>query len=558
MRRRLKKETGGLFLLCLFAIFGCSQENGKSSEPNDSSTGADGDADTDTDTDADTDADADTDTDADADSDTDTDADSDTDADADSDSDTDTSTDTGTDTGTDADIEMDCSAVSDVSVDILESDITLEGQTVTKTVQTVLVVSWNQVTSADSVKLRFTFENDEWFESSSETGDVGAHKIPVLGVPEQTEVTIQIVSETQGDVSACETSGTTGSLPSSMPRATVNEYDSNLASSYRWMLGGVENTPDAWSAYSGPFTLYIIDRQGRIVWYYLDQAWNPAMAYPRIAPDGSHIAVERSIRAGTNQSSIFRAVLDFSQFKEYESPSLNDSMDFTDDGTFVYNSEEWVIELLEDGTERNIWSCSDWASENGAGYGMSTCYANSVVFYSANNSIIVSYPYINTVVEIGRESGELLAQWGDVSGSWTFDPTSTGLDFVHGANITQDGTLLVSSHTPGSGETSSRVPHYFLEFSLDRENKIAEEIWRYGEGLQDWPRWKGEAFPVSNGNRLINYGCEGVIRELTQNLEIAWEVKWDADFSDDLINKMVGHNILIDDLYALNKGWQEK
>jgi hypothetical protein len=250
--------------------------------------------------------------------------------------------------------------------------------------------------------------------------------------------------------------------------------------------------------------------------------------------------------------------LDFAQFQEYETPGLNDSMDVTDAGTIVYNSEEWVIELQANGTERNIWNCPDWANAHGVGPGGATCYSNSVVFNPLNDSIVVSYPYINTVVEIDRQSGDLVAQWGDASGSWAFDPITTGLDFEHGANITPDGTLLVSSHTPGSGEGRSRVPHFFLEFELDSNNQIAKEIWRYGEGLNDWPRWKGEVYPVPGGNRLLNYGCQGLIREVTPNLEVAWEVLWDADFADDLINKMVGHNILIDDLYALNKGWQNK
>jgi hypothetical protein len=311
--------------------------------------------------------------------------------------------------------------------------------------------------------------------------------------------------------------------------------------------------------YAGPFTLYIIDREGRIVWYYLDQAWNPAMAYPRIAPDGTHIAVDRSIRSGSNSPSIFRTTLDFRQFEELDTPSLNDSMDVTDRGTFLYNSfnggsNDGLIELMPNGAERNVWSCDDWTTALGIGGGVS-CYSNSVFWNRINDSAVISFPYINTVVEIDRITGELIGQWGDANGSWVFDPISTGLDFEHGANITPEGTLLVSSHTPGSGEGSSWVQHYFLEFELDSDNLIAREIWRYGEGVDDWPRWKGEAYPVAGGNRLVNYGCEGVIREVTQDNETAWNVKWDAAFADDLINKMVGHEILIDDLYALNKGW---
>jgi hypothetical protein len=466
---------------------------------------------------------------------------------------------TDRDTGTipETDVQTDCADVEDVSIGVLENEIVLEGRTVTKTVNTVLTVRWNQLAKADSVHLRFTFENDEWFESPSEPGTVGSHEIPVLGVPELTEVTIQIIENTNDSDSLCEISAATGQVPKSIPRATVTEYNPSFASSFRWMIGSVENTPDQNSMYAGPFTLYIIDRQGRIVWYYLDQAWNPAMAYPRIAPDGTHIVVERSIRAGTNSPSIVRTTLDFKQFQEYETPGLSDSMDVTDDGCFVYNSMESVIELCPNGTERAVWSCLDWAQLNGVQDTWAVCYANSVVWNPLSDSIVVSYPYQNTVVEIDRHSGELIGRWGDLGGSWAFDPTSTGFSFEHGANITKDGTLLVSTHTPGTGQTDFPVPHFFLEFELDRQNLIAKEIWRYGEGLNDWPRWKGEVYPVEGGNRLVNWGTEGVLREVTPNNETAWEVKWEADFDNDMINKMVGHTILIDDLYALCKGWEK-
>ena len=124
----------------------------------------------------------------------------------------------GTDTGT----SEDCDGVSNVTVGVLEREIELEGQAVTKKVNTVLMVNWDQIAESDSVKLRFTFENDEWFESPAEPGAVGEHEIPVLGVPESTDVTIQIVGETDGDETVCETTGTTGKIPDSIPRATVS------------------------------------------------------------------------------------------------------------------------------------------------------------------------------------------------------------------------------------------------------------------------------------------------------------------------------------------------
>ncbi len=493
-----------------------------------------------------------------------------------------------------------CDGVSDVRVGVLEQEVELEDQLVPKKVNTVLMVGWDQTTASESVKLRFSFENDEWYESPEEPGAAGAHEIPVFGVPELTDVEIQIVNETDGDETVCETAGTTGAVPESIPRATVRAFDPSLASENRWMLGTVEKTPELLGMYEGVFTVYIIDRQGRIVWYYLDQAWSPVTAYPRIARDGSHFYFDRSTYLGpeaTNQPSIARTTLDFRQFEQIDAPSMTDSMDITDDGSFVYNSEEWLIELTADGEERRVWCCTDWVEETGLDVVLlqekkdfwemmgkpdmisdddieeirkSLCYANSVVWNPLGDSVLLSFPDINTVAEISRQSGEVIGQWGDAPGSWRFEPETTGFEFEHGANITPEGTLLVSTRETGvEDEFSTKPEHYFLEFELDRDNRIATEIWRFGEGLTDWPACKGEVFPVPGGNRIANYGTAGVIRELTPDLAVAWDVKWDADFeipqkvreiytayTDDDVNNMVGHNILIDNLYALNKGWE--
>jgi hypothetical protein len=79
------------------------------------------------------------------------------------------------------------------------------------------------------------------------------------------------------------------------------------------------------------------------------------------------------------------------------------------------------------------------------------------------------------------------------------------------------------------------------------------EKWRYTDGLE-WPRAKGMAIRVSNGNTLGNYGTGGVIREITPHGRTVFGVKFDVPEGNDFYNKMVGNNVLIDDLYALNGG----
>lgn len=449
---------------------------------------------------------------------------------------------------------------ADVAVEILQNEIILEDQVVTKTLQTVLEVTWRQPTAADEVWLRFTFENDEWFTSPKKPGNVGSHREVVLGVPEETKVVIQIMSLKDGiEEVLYETTGTTGSVPEDVPKATILGYDATLASANRWMIGSVENSPTETSQYAGPFCILIIDRKGRVVWYYLDQAWNPCMAFPRIAPDGSHIAIDRSERAGSNRRSVIRTTLDFQQFQEFVTPRMADGMALTDDGSILFATTEWLWELRLDGTLREIWNCPAWVAQTDANSvsldGFLGCYPNTVNWNPLTDSILLSYPTGNTVVEISRQSGEVIAQYGKVAGSWDFDPLSSELECVHGGNISPEGTMLVSFRAPGTGFPAEPVPHFFAEFELDPENRIAKEIWRYGEGIDDFPKWKGEAYRVSGGNTLVNYGTGGIIREVTPGGQTAWHVKYDANFEHDYTNKMVGHTILIDDLYALTKGW---
>ena len=67
--------------------------------------------------------------------------------------------------------------------------------------------------------------------------------------------------------------------------------------------------------------------------------------------------------------------------------------------------------------------------------------------------------------------------------------------------------------------------------------------------------YKGMAQRVpGGGNVLANYGTGGVIREITPDKRTAFHVKFDSTRGNDFFNKMVGHNVLIDDLYALNGG----
>jgi hypothetical protein len=424
-------------------------------------------------------------------------------------------------------------------------------------VNTLLVVTWNQAVEADRVWLEFGFEAGAVMTSRPAPGGIGPHRDVVIGVPGETQVTLRVVLEKAGErFTTSDYQGTTLAVPAGMPRPEVLAHDPALASPNRWLFGSVENSDGGCNNqtcfYHTTFWLYIIDRQGRIVWYYADPASNATTSFQRIARDGEYIVLEKRPFGQGGQRGVLQMTLDWSYFEEIAVPNLADAIDVTDEGSLLYNVDGQNAELRErtrDGEIRAIWSCRERFGED------FQCYSNTVNWNPIDDTVLMSFPYQNTVVEIDRQSGEVVGQYGDAPGSWEFSPPTWDFEFQHFANISIDGTLIVSSHMPGFADTEEPVAgqHAFMEFEVDRENRRLIEKWIYNEG-QEWAMYKGMAMRIPGGNTLANYGTGGVIREITPDKQTAFLVKFDSERGNDFFNKMVGHNVLIDDLYALNGG----
>lgn len=437
------------------------------------------------------------------------------------------------------------SFVSDVSIDVHEE------------VNTILVVTWTQATEADETWLEFSFEDGNVMTSRPAAGNTGAHRDVVLGVPGDTDVSVRIVSSLGGtEYKTSDYQGTTGSIPAGMPVPEVLEYNPELASPDRWLFGAVEDSDGGCASgacyYQGTFWLYIMDRQGRIVWYYADVGSAATSSFQRRARDGGeYIWIEKRPFSGGGSRSVLKLTLDHEYSEEIPVDGLSDCIDVTDDGSLLYDANSTLREMAPDGTVRTIWSCPD---HFGNGF---QCYSNTVNWNPLDDTVLLSFPEERTVIEIDRPSGDVVGQYGDAPGSYAFSPATWEFEYQHFANITRDGTLLVSSHMPGYENTRDPVAgeHAFMEFTIDRENETLIEKWYYNEG-PEWAMFKGMAIRMANGNTLANYGTGGVIREITPDKQSAFVVKWDVEEGDDFFNKMVGNNELIDDLYALNGGPQ--
>jgi hypothetical protein len=444
-------------------------------------------------------------------------------------------------------------AASEMNGDAYVSDVNVA---VHEDVNTILVVTWTQTMAVEETWLEFSFEDGDVLKSRARPGAAGEHRDVVLGVPGETEVTIRVVSKQGGvEYKTRDYQGTTDAVPSGMPVPMVLSYDAELASPDRYMFGAVEDSDGGCNNqscfYHTTFWLYIMDRQGRILWYYADPASNATSSFQRIARDGEYIWIEKRPFSGSGNKSVLKMTLDRAYSQTVTVPDLSDAIDVTSDGSLLYDTEpQWELrEMNKAGTVRTIWSCRTAFGSN------FMCYSNTVNWDPASDSIILSFPYENTVAQIDRKTGTLVATYGARTGSYAFDVANWSFEFQHFANISSRGTLLVSSHLPGNDRTESPVAnqHAFEEWTIDRTNKRLMQRWIYSDG-PEWAMYKGMVILLPNGNYLANYGTGGVIREITPDKKTVFHVKFDVTTGNDFFNKMVGHNVLINDLYALNGG----
>ncbi len=423
-------------------------------------------------------------------------------------------------------------------------------------VSTILVVTWMQAMPSESTWLEFSFEQGNVLESRPKPGTAGMHRDVVLGVPGATAASIRIVNKQGGQaLKTREYMGMTGAIPTRMPKPAVSMYNAERASPDRYLFGAVEDSDGGCANqscyYHTTFWLYVMDRKGRIVWYYAEPASNATSSFQRIARDGEYIWIEKRPFGGRGDRSVLKRTLDGEYSEEFPVQGLADCIDVTDDGSLLYDvtGTYELRERTRAGQTRTIWSCRTHFGER------FQCYSNTINWNPATDSILLSFVEHNTVIEIDRKTGAVVGQYGDAEGSYAFMPPMWGFEFQHFPNITKDGTLLVSSHMPGNSETERPVAgqHAFMEFTIDRQSKTLIEKWVYNEG-PEWAMYKGMAIRLPNGNTLANYGTGGVIREITPDKQTVFYVKFDAMAGNDFFNKMVGHNVLIDDLYALNGG----
>lgn len=435
--------------------------------------------------------------------------------------------DTETDSGDDSDdTESEGPApISDLSVSVHSS------------ISTILMVAWTQEEEAGSSHVEYSFEEDIWASTPSRPVSVGAHQEPILGIPSETTVQLRVVQEV-GDsprLSDEGWSGTTGSLPTDLPLSTFVAWDPDKSSTEPWLLTTLDTGRD-W--YSGPWWLVILDRHARVVWYQEvpDQRLS---VMSRVSPDQTHITWAEVDYFGTRPSSVERSTLDLGWQQSVTVPEIGYTYDELPDGTIAYDfwdrSRTGISLLSPEGKDSRLWECTDWLASEHSWW---ACGTNTVRWSQERESFMYSLYELNTVIEVDVNTGIIMGTWGD-EGDNEILPSGVGLQMQHYPGWTPEGTLLL--HTQQVGREREE---WVREFSWNESQNSIEQSWSWST-TDYYADCSGEAVRLENGNTLINYGCGGGIREITPSGDVVWDVD---------TGRLIGHQTLIADLYALNQG----
>lgn len=390
-----------------------------------------------------------------------------------------------------------------------------------------------------SVDIRFLDEAFSYIETESST----EHEIPLLGLLPYTVVGYQITGpsiDCRGEISPL-------SLPPSAPELTVEIYDSSRMSSEKYWLGVAVSIEKG----ATPFS---IDRNGQYRWL---REGRPDRIGGQIEfLKNSRAVIFNSFATDFSfDSGLLKVVSLQGETLETKGAQWSHHV-FTQlpDGTLAYPAvdiREWIdpetevavnvigdkiVEQQPDGTIETVFSAWDWKDVKKhdqwgtAFYGNAHdwTHANSLQYIPERDSYLISFPHLDTILEVDRSSGDVtteISPEGDILLSDEFN-------HPHDVHLTEDGLLRLVSHE----ETQTIAK----EFSINEDTLQLE--WSYGEGLGITGTVLGQFREMENGNRLINFGGAGVMHEVTSNGTLVWSLSSELGY-------WLGNGVWFNDFY---------
>ena len=302
------------------------------------------------------------------------------------------------------------------------------------------------------------------------------------------------------------------------------------ASPDRWMVGAVENSPNTCTNdscyFHSTWWLYILDRQGRVVWYYADGTSTDVSSFPQIARDGEYLFVEKrnfsTQRHAVGPEDDARS-RDLQHVGDGARPVRRRRHDHRRHAALRHRGAHAPqLRAAPDDEGRNRHAPSGSAATLGRS---TTATRTSSAGTRRRTRVLLSFPEANTIAQIDRKAGHAGRDVRVDDGQLRVLAVALELRLAAlREHLAAGDAAGVDAPAPVHEGQRGRAEPARVRGVHDRSHEQAADanVWIYGDTASDGPEWaasRGEAVRLKNGNTLVNYGTGGVIREVTPGEE---------------------------------------
>lgn len=399
---------------------------------------------------------------------------------------------------------------TDGDVDAMPREVVVE---LSPGMPTVVHVRWSTVAEVGG---QVEFGVDGTIDRATPPGPIGTtHSATLVGLPEETEVAVRIVSdgEAQDPLSI-----TTGVLAGDPPEVLVTGHDQDS-----FLLVPVATTIEN--------RIVLLDPAGRVTWSYVDPH-GLSVFRALVRQDGGGIVYASALKAGGPAADSAIAEVDWDGVEQqmFGVPDL--AHDFVEraDGTYValaYEERSDVLgnQLLEigaDGTANSIWSawdCYDPAVDIGDDPAQGWTHANALD--GDDEGFLISMRNFNSIVRVDAETRTCPWAFGGIVS--TVDVSGETFTHQHQFELADDRLLVFDN--AGAGGLVSRMVEYTFDQAA-ATGTFEREI------VADPPLFTfilGDVHRFADGDTLVVWSGPGVIDRVAADGERSWRAELVSD-----------------------------
>lgn len=384
-------------------------------------------------------------------------------------------------------------------------------------IPTVVDVTWDGGPATVSYGLRGELDR-------TTTGDGAAQ---LIGLKAGTQYVIEVTLDDGTDSGGAVVE--TGSLPNELPSVSVVEHGDGFLTDGFFVTTALSATSAA----------IVLDADGDIVWWALDDRSNIQLARAERMLDGTGIVYGVSTNDPTAQErfeELIELSWDHSQELVIQAPEYHHDFVQLDDGEYAYQAltsisteagttmGDLILTIDRSGEGSQIWNGFDdfpfdaeYADKERERYWH---HANAMDVDRDARTLTVSMRNLNTITQLDLDTQQVLWSLGEF-GDYDITGERDHTHQQHQFELLDGGILIFDNGT--SEMLDSRV----VEYALDDVQGTAEEVWTYRTDPSLFNYALGAVDRLDDGNTLVTWSTGGQIEQVAPDGELLWRLNAD-------------------------------